>query len=177
MFTGSAVHLVWGALFTALLIFGCVTDIRSRRIPNELVLAILGTGWLFALYAPDIGRAFGASLAGTALGFSIWIVFYIAGAIGAGDVKFFAAAGAWLGPGPTLKASLIAAVVGGVLAVAMLLMEKRLGSALQRLTLTISSRSLRTLPDPSARQVTHRQLPYGVALAVGALAAAWLPKA
>jgi prepilin peptidase CpaA len=176
MFTGSYVHLAWGAVFTVLLIAGCVWDLRTRKIPNELVAVILATGWLFALYSPDIVRALGLSLAGTAIGFAIWIAFYLAGAIGAGDVKFFAAAGAWLGPGATWRAALIAAVVGGVLAVAFLVIEKRLGAVLRRMALAVSSRSVAVLADqhrvPGVRQ---RQLPYGVALALGALVAAWFP--
>src|SRR5574339_1025174 len=127
MFIGSYTHLVGGVVFTLLLLSGCVTDLRSRRIPNELVLAILVTGWLFAFTAEEPWRALGSSMAGAAIGFGIWIVFYLIGVIGAGDVKFFAAAGAWLGPGATWRAALVAAVVGGVIAIVMLLMERRLG--------------------------------------------------
>jgi prepilin peptidase CpaA len=176
MFTASSAHLAWGAVFTALLLAGCVTDLRSRKIPNELVAAILGTGWLFALYAPDVWHALGMSLAGTAVGFGIWIAFYFAGAIGAGDVKFFAAAGAWLGPGLTWRAALIAAVAGGVLAVGMLLYEGRLGTVVRKFALAASARSLSILPEKPGAPTKHRQLPYGVALAVGALVAAWLPR-
>src|SRR5688572_12650652 len=119
MFTGSFVHLVGGAVFTMLLVIGCITDLRSRKIPNELVLAILVSGWLFVLVSsPDAWHALGMSLAGTAVGFGIWIGFYLLGVIGAGDVKFFAAAGAWLGPGATWRAAIIAAIAGGILAVA-----------------------------------------------------------
>jgi prepilin peptidase CpaA len=176
MFTGSYVHVAWGAVFTLLLLFGCVTDLRSRRIPNELVAAILGTGWLFALYAPDAWRALGMSLAGTAVGFAIWIGFYLVGAIGAGDVKFFAATGAWLGPALTWRASLIAAVVGGVIAIVYLSLEKRLGIVLRRIALAASARSLAVLPEGTTSPVTRRRrLPYGVALAIGALVAAWFP--
>ena len=175
MFSGSLVQLSWGAVFTLLLMIGCVTDLRSRRIPNELVLAILVSGWLFAILSGDAWRALGLSLAGTALGFAIWIGFYVVGAIGAGDVKFFAAAGAWLGPGLTWRAALIAAVAGGVLAVAMLLLEKRLGTALQRIALAASSRTLAVVPDGPNSSTKNRRLPYGVALAVGALVAAWYP--
>jgi len=177
MFTGSYVHLAGGAVFTLLLLAGCVWDLRTRRIPNELVAAILGTGWLFALYSPDAVRALGLSLAGTAIGFGIWIGFYLLGAIGAGDVKFFAAAGAWLGPGATWRAALIAAVVGGVLAVAYLLVEKRLGGVLRRMALAASSGSLAAIPGQSVVSGgRHRPLPYGVALAIGALVAAWVPR-
>jgi prepilin peptidase CpaA len=176
MFSGSIGQLAWGAVFTLLLLVGCVSDLRSRRIPNELVLAILGTGWLFALLSADPWDAMKLSLAGTGLGFAIWIGFYVLGAIGAGDVKFFAAAGAWLGPGLTWRAALFAALAGGVLAVCVLLLERRLGPALRRIALAASSRVMAVVPDATESSTKHRRLPYGVALAVGALLAAWFPR-
>ena len=177
MFTGSSLQLAGGVVFSLLLVVGCVTDLRSRKIPNELVATILVTGWLFALVASqDAVRAIGMSLAGTAVGFGIWILFYVVGVIGAGDVKFFAAAGAWLGPGATWRAALIAAVAGGILAIAMLLIERRLGSTLRRIALAASSRTLVAVPEQAVTPGTgHRPLPYGVALAIGALAVAWVP--
>ena len=176
MFTGSYTHLAWGAVFTLLLALGCVWDLRTRKIPNELVAVLLGTGWLFALYSPNAVRALGLSVAGAAVGFGIWIGFYVAGAIGAGDVKFFAAAGAWLGPGATWRAALIAALVGGVLAIAFLVIEKRLGNVLRRMALAASCGSLVGLPERTVDTSTrHRPLPYGVALAIGALVIAWFP--
>jgi prepilin peptidase CpaA len=176
MFTGSYVHFVWGAVFTGLLVAGSVSDLRTRKIPNELVAVILATGWLFALYSPDVIRALGMSLAGTIVGFAIWIPFYLAGAIGAGDVKFFAAAAAWLGPGTTWRAALIAAVVGGILAVVFLALEKRLGVVLRRMALAASSGSLVGVADQQRVPGTGRRpLPYGVALAIGAVVAAWFP--
>ena len=161
-----------------LLVIGCITDLRSRKIPNELVLAILVSGWLFVLVSsPDAWRALGMSLAGTAVGFGIWIGFYLLGVIGAGDVKFFAAAGAWLGPGATWRAALIAAIAGGILAVAFLITEKRLGEVLRRAAVAASSGSLATVPEQTIVPGTkHRPLPYGVALAIGALVAAWVPQ-
>lgn len=176
MFTGSYTQVAGGVVFSLLLMAGCVTDLRSRKIPNELVLAILVTGWLYALTAADPWRALVASLAGMALGFGIWIAFYLVGVIGAGDVKFFAAAGAWLGPDATWRAALAAAVIGGVLAVVFLIMEKRLGEVFKRIALAASSGSLASTPEqtvvPGAR---HQPLPYGVALAIGALVLAWFP--
>lgn len=163
-------------MFTLLLLAGCITDLRIRKIPNELVIAILVTGWLFALSSSHAVQSLGMSVAGTAIGFAIWIPFYLMGVIGAGDVKFFAAAGAWLGPGLTWRAALIAAVVGGVLAVLYLLTEKRLGATLRRLALAASSRSVGVIVEPPSSGTKRRPLPYGVALAIGALAAAWLPR-
>ena len=177
MFTGSYAQLAWGAVFSLLLVVGCVTDLKSRRIPNELVATIMATGILFAFTAPVVLPALAMSFAGIALGFGIWIAFYLVGAIGAGDVKFFAAAGAWLGPAATWRAALVAALVGGVLALVTLVLERRLGDALRRMALAASSGSMAVLQAEGsiAPDVRRRPLPYGVALALGVLAVAWFP--
>ena len=89
--------IVWVAcgLFAA----GMVSDLRTRRIPNAIPLALLG---LFAVYAatgaagPPEGLwvhvAIGAVL--LAAGFAI----YLSGRFGAGDGKLIAIAGLWIGP-------------------------------------------------------------------------------
>ncbi len=166
----------WGALLTALLVAGCVSDVRSRRIPNALVLAIAATGLCYSVVTQPLGQGLGSSVAGVLLGFVIWVVFYVAGVLGAGDVKFFSAAGAWLGPAATWRAALVAALAGGVLAVFYLARERRLVSTVRRMALATSSRTpslLREMPDTAGS--TRRHLPYGVALALGALTAAWVP--
>jgi prepilin peptidase CpaA len=177
MFSGSMTGMAWGAAFTLLLVTGCATDLRWRRIPNPLVLVILAGGLLFSASSGPILPSLARSLAGVTAGFGIWIVFYIGGVMGAGDVKFFAAAGAWLGPGTTWRAALIAAVAGGVLAVVVLVRERRLGSTMRRMALAASTRSLELLSGASEVEArSRRPLPYGVALAVGAGLAAWFPK-
>jgi prepilin peptidase CpaA len=177
MFSGSTTGMAWGAAFTLLLAVGCVTDLRTRRIPNALVLAVLAAGLAYSASTGPLPQSLVGSLAGVAAGFGIWIAFYIGGVMGAGDVKFFAAAGAWLGPAATWRAALIAALAGGVLAVAFLLRERRLGSTARRMAMAVSMKSPALLmeqnePAPGGRQ----PLPYGVALAIGALVAAWFPK-
>jgi Flp pilus assembly protein protease CpaA len=113
-------------------------------------------------------------MSGLTLGFAIWIAFFVIGAIGAGDVKLFAAAGAWLGPGATWRAALVAAALGGILAVAMLLRERRAREGFAKVMVSVSTRSVAALaPDPAMPR--SRQLPYGVALACGALIVAWIP--
>jgi prepilin peptidase CpaA len=168
---------IWGALFTALLIAGCVTDLRSRRVPNVLVLIIIAGGLVYSVATHPLIAALRSSAAGLLLGFAIWIVFYVAGVIGAGDVKFFSAAGTWLGPSATWRAALVAALAGGVLAVIFLLREKRFGVTLKRMMLAASSRSTTLLlHTPESAGPNHARLPYGVALAAGALVAGWWPR-
>jgi prepilin peptidase CpaA len=89
--------MVWVAcgLFGA----SMVCDLRSRRIPNAIPLALLG---LFAVYAAAgeagppgaiwMHLAIGAAL--LAAGFAL----YLSGRFGAGDGKLIAVAGTWIGP-------------------------------------------------------------------------------
>jgi prepilin peptidase CpaA len=174
LFSGSHFRLVAGGVFSVLLVAACVTDVRWRRIPNALVLALVIPGIAYSVsldpWLPGLGRAMG----GLTLGFTIWIAFFVIGAIGAGDVKLFAAAGAWLGPGATWRAAVVSAAIGGVLAVAMLLRERRAREGFEKVLISVSTRSVAPLtPDPA--MPTSRQLPYGVALACGALIVAWIP--
>ena len=85
---------VWSAC--ALLAAAMACDLRSRRIPNAIPLALLG---LFAVYAfagaPGawwMHLAVGAAL--LAAGFTL----YLSGRFGAGDAKLAAVAGTWIGP-------------------------------------------------------------------------------
>jgi prepilin peptidase CpaA len=180
LFEGDSVRLAFGAVFTLLLAMACVTDVRARRIPNRLVAVIAVAGLVFSGVAVGGWLAVGKSLLGVALGFGIWIVFYAIGVLGAGDVKLAAAAGAWLGVGGIWRASLVAAVAGGVLAVLLLARERRMRETVGRIGLSVSTGSLALLragPDgePTSAPARGRSMPYGVALAIGALVAAWFP--
>jgi prepilin peptidase CpaA len=176
MFVATDFGIWWGGLFSLLLLAACVTDVRSRRIPNRLVLVILVTGFAFGLATQPWQTALLKSSIGCVLGFSIWIAFWLLGLLGAGDVKFFAAVGAWLGPAATWRAALFAALIGGVLAVATLLRQRQFRASVEKTALALSSRTLSVLVTTNDDVPDVKQhLPYGVALAGGALVAAWLP--
>jgi Flp pilus assembly protein protease CpaA len=96
--------------------------------------------------------------------------------MGAGDVKFFAAASAWLGPMLAWQAALFGAAAGGLLAIGFLLRSSRLGGALHRIALLPFLRHLDVTKVGEMSPVeARRQLPYGVALAIGVVLAAWFP--
>jgi prepilin peptidase CpaA len=90
------------------------TDLRSRRIPNWLVLPVLlagivVSGWLHG------GHGIGQSFAGFGLGLLIYGILFWMGGMGAGDVKLCAAIGAWIGPSQLLIASVVTAMAGGIM--------------------------------------------------------------
>jgi prepilin peptidase CpaA len=176
VFAGSEWRLAAGILYSTLLVVACLTDVRWRRIPNVLVLALALTGFAFSValepWWPGLLRAVG----GLALGFAIWIPFHVAGGMGAGDVKLFAAAAAWLGPSGAWRAALVAALAGGVLSLGALMWQRRTREGVERVAMSLSMMSLVPLGKVATGQPRKAYLPYGVALACGALLAAWVPR-
>lgn len=169
--------LAFGILFVGLVAVAMGFDVRERRIPNAVSLALLVTGLVFSVLSDPLWPGLQRAALGTLVGFGIWIVFYGLGALGAGDVKFFAAAAAWFGPSLAWRASLAAALIGGVLAGIALLRRRRLGATLRAIALLPATRSL---PAARAHDVTsdgaRQHLPYGVALGLGAILALLYPE-
>jgi prepilin peptidase CpaA len=104
---------VWIAVLVGLA--ATVDDLARRQISNWIPAAALAggfgwqigqEGWMGAVHA----------LAGAAAGFAVFLVFYLLGGMGGGDVKLMAGFGALLGTGRLLEAALWAAGVGGVFA-------------------------------------------------------------
>lgn len=176
IFQGVPAGLVFGGVFVSLVVAACVSDVRARRIPNNLVLLIALAGITFSVLRFSPLAGLGSALGGVGLGLAIWIAFYALGVLGAGDVKFFAAAAAWLGPAGAWRASLVAAAIGGFLAVGFLLRDSKLRSTLHRVALLPLSRSLDvTSVEAMTGSEAKRQLPYGVALGVGVVVVAMFP--
>jgi prepilin peptidase CpaA len=174
LFSGSPLSLAAGVTFTALLLWAALGDLRRRRIPNRLVLVIAILGIAYSAWS---GRGFsglGSSFGGIATGLVCWLPFYVLGWLGAGDVKMFAAAGAWLGPAKALEGSVVAALIGAVLALLWMLRVRGFRNSLE--TLSIATSSPGVLSGGAKQGETERgTMPYGIAMAAGALWAAWLP--
>ncbi|MFL5578354.1 MAG: prepilin peptidase [Gemmatimonadaceae bacterium] len=175
VFAGSTAALGAGALFTALLVVACVSDLRARRLPNALNLLLAVTGASFSAAVLPFGEAMARAGIGMLVGFAIWLPFWFLRFLGAGDVKLAAAAGAWLGASGSLRAALISLVVGGVLAFVALLWQRKLRDAMISTTVWTAAAQAGRLEAPSPLVRTRYQLPYGVALATGAALAAWFP--
>jgi prepilin peptidase CpaA len=100
-------------------IAACIDDLRRRQISNwipgsafvsGLVLQTVEHGW----------RGAGASLLGTLAGASVFLIFYLLGGMGGGDVKLMAGFGALLGAKRLFEAALWTAGCGGILALAVI---------------------------------------------------------
>jgi prepilin peptidase CpaA len=96
-------------------IAACIDDLRRRQISNwipcsaflsGLILQTVQHGW----------RGAGSALLGTLAGAGVFLIFYLLGGMGGGDVKLMAGFGALLGTKRLFEAALWTAGCGGVLA-------------------------------------------------------------
>ena len=102
-------------ILTVVLGTAIYTDLRSSRIPNWLTFPAMGVALLAHSYMGGLqGGIF--SLAGLGAGLGIFLILYVTGSIGAGDVKLMAAVGALMGPYGALFSGLLAILVGGLYA-------------------------------------------------------------
>jgi prepilin peptidase CpaA len=141
------------------------TDLRSRRIPNWLVLPFLLAGvgvssWLGGW------RGAGRSLEGLGLGVLLFGVLFLLGGMGAGDVKLCAAIGAWIGPGQLLIALVLTGLAGGVMVIAWAAYAGFFRELFRGAgdVLFGGKGSRATLSDPG-----RRKMPYAPAIAIGTL--------
>ena len=166
------------ASLSALLGVALHCDLRTRRIPNSLVLTGMALGLLFQAGAPagdgllaahhagSRGLAFAAL--GAVVGLALLMPLHLLRALGAGDVKLFAMAGVWLGPVPIAHAALWTLLAGGALSVATALGAGRMRSVAST-TRTQFGALLWRLPEasPAAPSGAGMRLPYAVAIAAG----------
>src|SRR5580700_11989568 len=108
---------------TALLVWASISDIRTRRISNWNVLAII------VLFAPWALLHWNAStawaLVAGALALAVGVALYALGVTGAGDAKLFAAVALFAGLGHLLALSVATALAGGAIAIASLVSRPR----------------------------------------------------
>ena len=113
-----------------LLLAAAVFDVLYRRIPNWLTVAgvVLGIAMNTAIGWPEAGILF--SLTGLAVGFGIYAALYALRAMGAGDVKLMAAVGALVGWERWFGIFFITALIGGVMALILVVARGRLKKTL-----------------------------------------------
>jgi prepilin peptidase CpaA len=160
------------AVLVMLLLTCTYTDLSKRLIYNQVLLPVAVFGLGYALLTAGLG-GLGHSLAGLLLGFTLLLLPFCLGGLGAGDVKMLAVIGALQGPYFTWRAFLASALVGGVWALVYL---ARRGNLLVTLiTLFLKSYYLlRGMPVTGAtlslNELSLKEtMPYGAILAMGTM--------
>jgi len=147
------------------------TDLRSRRIPNWLVLPFLLAGVGVSVWLQG-WHGLGQSLAGVGLGAVAFGLLCWLGGMGMGDVKLCAAIGAWIGPSQLIIALVITGLAGGAMAVCWAAWRGSLGTMFSgsgELIFGMGKRGLRPHPDLVLSNPLALKMPYAPAIAIGTL--------
>jgi prepilin peptidase CpaA len=164
-------------LLVPLAVFITYYDVRYRRIPNAFVLATLVSGLLINGILNGLG-GLGSSLAGCVVAFAMMFVLHLFGAMGAGDVKLFAAIGSVVGIGLVVPTFVVVVLTGGVLAVITALRARVVVMTAQRvlqiLVGFLPGWQMPRFSIPADRRLT---IPYGVAITFGSLLSLFLFRA
>jgi len=108
-----------GVIAVLLGLIASADDLRRRAIANWINVAGIASGLVYHLAHRGLA-GLGWSATGAAAGFGVFLVFYLLGGMGAGDLKLAAAFGSLLGPAGILLAALLAAPIGALMAAACL---------------------------------------------------------
>jgi prepilin peptidase CpaA len=179
------------------MIVAAVIDGWKLKVPNWLTFPLILGGWGLGilhdsgLLGTDTGvGGFGAALAGTALGCLLLLPVYAIGGMGGGDVKMQMGFGSWVGAyyglastetrpgalGIVFGAFCVAAIVGAVLAVVMMLVRGELRQNMANVSEILGdifggAKNVQDVADrATARKPRMHLLPYGIPLCIGFIA-------
>ena len=134
-------------LFALLLVWAAVRDVQTYRIRNQLVLVVallaIPYWWASGLALwPDVAWRVGVA----AIVFALLAIGFYIGMMGGGDVKLGAACALWFAPTDVFRFLIIMSLSGALVTLAAIIHHKITGKA------------------------GKTKVPYGVAIAIGALA-------
>jgi prepilin peptidase CpaA len=148
-----------------------IYDIKYRRIPNWLVATGLLLGVILNTFLFE-WTGLKASLLGIGFAFIIYFPLYLLRGMGAGDVKLMMAVGALVGPASWFAIFIVTGILGGVIAVVLLLARGRLrktfwnvGFLLHRLMQLKAPYA--DNPELDVRSGQGLRLPHGAVIALG----------
>jgi prepilin peptidase CpaA len=163
---------IW--MVSVVLIVAAAIDGYKLKVPNWITFPLIISGWIYGGIAGG-WEGLGASLAGTAVGLALLMPLYAIGGMGAGDVKLLAGVGAWVGTSVTFGAFVFSAIVGGVIAVAMVLWRRKWEHHKHQFVAITAE--IMTVRDPAKlsaiaaeRKPSMMLLPYGIPIAIGTIA-------
>lgn len=151
---------LWFSVFAAAMMAAAVGDLATLRIPNSLVIGLATLSVPFAISVGIRPQQYGLSALIAAAILLVGFAAFAFGALGAGDVKLAAATSLWLSAPATLDFIAITALAGALVCALML--------ALRVKTIRSAIPVRRWRAHLSDREMTA---PYGVAIAIGGLAA------
>ena len=165
---------IW--VVTITLIVAAVIDGLQLKVPNWITFPMIISGWVYSIalspYAGWEGLMY--SILGTVVGLALLLPAYAIGGMGAGDVKLLAGVGAWVWSTTTLYAFAVSTIVGAVIAVLMVLVQRKWSKHHAQFWMICTE--ILTVKDPEQlaaiaadRKPTMMLLPYGIPIAIGTI--------
>jgi prepilin peptidase CpaA len=163
---------IW--LVSAALVVAAIIDGWKFKVPNWITFPMVIGGWIYS------GIAFGWmglawSVLGTAVGLGLLLPVCAIGGMGEGDVKLLAGVGAWVWATTTFYACCVSMLVGGVLAVGMVIYRGEWRHHQAQFYAILNE--ILTVRDPNVlaavaaeRKSSMLLLPYGIPIAIGTIA-------
>jgi len=169
-----AIHLGAFLLICAIV---AISDLAVRKVFNLVVVAALVAQAVFMFVvdaAPyPLVTQLEPAVTGLLVGFVLLLPLYAFRAMGAGDVKFFAVLGWWLGPAALLPVFVTASLMAGAHAVALSMQGSMWSVAArdfgERLVAVLPIRAMWRSSGDTERRRPRRGIPYAAYMAVGAV--------
>src|SRR3954464_10646823 len=162
---------VWFVTIT--LIVAALIDGWQLKVPNWLTFPMVLSGLVYNTIA------FGwegllASVLGTVVGLALLLPAYAIGGMGAGDVKLLAGVGSWILIQHTVNSFCLSAVVGALMAVAMVVCRRAWKKHQDQFWLILNEIMVIKNPERLAEIAAERKsrmllLPYGIPIAIGTI--------
>jgi len=163
-----ALQLQFAALlgFAGLMLAAAFEDLRRLIIPNALALALCLLWPLYAVAAPSLYDVL-ASLGCAIAVFLAGALCFARGYLGGGDVKLLSAGALWAGPNGTIPLLVLTGVLGGILALFVMIPPGAHIADLARAKLGPA--------DVPSKTGMATPIPYGIAIAGAAVIVVFLP--
>jgi prepilin peptidase CpaA len=163
-----AAHLQFAALigFAGLMAAAAFEDLRRLMIPNQITIALALLWPFYVVGEPSMSAVLGG-LGCALIVFVVGALCFARGYLGGGDVKLLAAATLWAGPAGIAPLLILTAVLGGALALFLLMPPGAYIATLARAKLGPGL-------DPPGPSISN-PVPYGIAIAGAALIVIFAP--
>jgi prepilin peptidase CpaA len=161
----SNINLAINLILILLVLTSFITDITKKKIYNVQTYPSMVLGLILS-YAAGGGHGILMSFTGLFTGLALLLIIFLAGGIGAGDVKLLGAIGALKGTVFVLWTMFYTGLIGGIMAFALLIWKGKLLATFKNLFAF-----LRHPVKAHGNQKPEERiyLPYGVAISLGSV--------
>ncbi len=158
-------------LLYAVIAVCAITDVMYGKIFNKVTYPAIVFGVLFNLFLGI--KHFQSSIIGLLVGFILFLIVFLIGGLGGGDVKLMAAIGAIKGYPFVIYAAFYSALVGGLMSIAMMIWKGRFLRGMRNIFRVIFS-YLFSFIFPGIKPLSlnpeeSEKIPFGFAICLGTL--------